>query len=211
MLESVKSVLYKVRSITKIARSSNIIQNHVFKLIREDSSLGSITMFMLDFFIRWNSTQLMIQRFLKLKKIVISLTTNASEIEGIKLSHLTKLHKWSLSIEDWQLVKILEIVLLPFLKATQIISGQNYPTLPISHVVYCSLKHHLNKVSEFVEENILKEILMEKLEYHFKTKMSQKQLDVTLVKVEFLKNKIFSPKSKMSFIFKTKNKIIISC
>ena len=75
----------------------------------------------------------MIQRFQKLKKmIVISLTTNTTEIEGLKLKHLSALHKWSLINEDWQLVNILDLVLLPFLKATQIISGQNYPTL--SHV-----------------------------------------------------------------------------
>jgi hypothetical protein len=185
VLESVKCVLYKIRSITKISRSSNIIQNHVLKLIREDSNLGKITMFMLDFFIRWNSTQLMIQRFLKLKKVVISLTTNACDIDGIKPSHLTKLNKWSLSVEDWQLVKILDFVLLPFLQATQIISGQNYPTLPISHIVYCSLKHHLSKISEVDEEKILKQILLEKLEYHFNTKLSQRQLDVTLVKLNF--------------------------
>ena len=75
---------------------------------------GYGTMFILDFFIRWNSTQLMIQRFQKLKKIVISLTTNACEIEGIKPKHLTNLNKWALSIQDWQLVNVLDIVLLPF-------------------------------------------------------------------------------------------------
>jgi hypothetical protein len=180
-LESVKCVLYKIRSISKLTRSSNIIQNHVLQLIREDASLGTITMFILDFFIRWNSTQLMIQRFQKLKKIVISLTTNACEIEGIKPKHLTNLNKWALSIQDWQLVNVLDIVLLPFLKATQIISGQNYPTLPISHVVYCSLKRHLNNKSQLKEEETLKEILLEKLQYHFNTKLSQKQLNITLV------------------------------
>ena len=106
VLESIKCVLYKIRSISKLTRSSNIIQNHVLKLIREDATLGTITMFILDFFIRWNSTQLMIQRFQKLKKIVISLTTNACEIEGIKPKNLTNLNKWQLSIQDWQLVNV---------------------------------------------------------------------------------------------------------
>ena len=61
----------------------------------------------------------------------------------------------------------------------------NYPTLPISHVVYCSLKWHLNNKSQLKEEETLKQILLEKLEYHFNTKLSQKQLNITLVKFTF--------------------------
>ena len=117
---------------------------------------------------------------------------------------MTNLNKWSLSIQDWQLVNVLDIVLLPFLKATQIISGQNYPTLPISHVVYCSLKRHLNNKSQLKEEETLKQILLEKLEYHFNTKLSQKQLNITLVKFTFYLKIKYAPSCTRRYNFSEK-------
>ena len=57
-------------------------------------------MFILHFFVRWNSTQLMIARFKKLKKVVIKLTNNPDEIDGIKEENVSKLETWMLSTTD---------------------------------------------------------------------------------------------------------------
>ena len=183
VLAIVKGVLFKIRSISRMSRKSNIIQNHVLKLVEEDPSLSRKSMFTLDFFIRWNSTFKMITRFKSLKKIVIALTSCPEEAEGITQRQIRNLKKFALTNQDWLIVDILENILNPFFKATEIISGRNYPTLPISHIVYASLKMHLGSFSASKEEKIIKKSLLDLLEFHFKNKLTKSQKDYTLVKI----------------------------
>ena len=174
-------VINKIRSISKLTRKSNIIQNHALQLIRDDNSFKKKLLFNLDFFVRWNSTAKMIKRFKFLKKIAIALTHNPEEVQGIKDAQSKNLKKWALSSLEWDLVDILDKVLEKFLTATELISGQNYPTLAISHLVYISLKSHLQMATESNNEKILKKVLLGRLEYHMNSKLSKSQKDFTLV------------------------------
>jgi hypothetical protein len=113
------------------------------------------------------STAKMIKRFKFLKKIAIAFTHNPEEVQGIKDAQSKNLKKWALSSLEWDfdiLDKVLEKVLEKFLTATELISGQNYPTLAISHLVYISLKSHLQMASESNNEKILKKLLLGRLE-----------------------------------------------
>jgi hypothetical protein len=129
------NVLFKIRSISKLSRKSNIIHHHVLKLIKEDSTFKHNIFFIVDFFVRWNSTYQMLKRFKTLKRIVIALTNSPEEIQGIKLNQSVKLKNWLLSSDEWIIVDTLEKILFPFFKATELASFQNYPTLAISLVI----------------------------------------------------------------------------
>ena len=123
----------------------------------------------------------MIKLFKFLKKIAIALTHNPEEMQGIKDAQSKNLKKWALSSLEWDLVDILDKVLEKFLTATELISGQNYPTLAISHLVYISVKSHLQMASESNNEKILKKFLLGRLGYHMNSKLSKSQKDFTLV------------------------------
>jgi hypothetical protein len=172
------NVLFKIRSISKLSRKSNIIHHHVLKLIKEDSTFKHNIFFIVDFFVRWNSTYQMLKRFKTLKRIVISLTNSPEEIQGIKLNQSVKLKNWLLSSDEWIIVDTLEKILFPFFKATELASFQNYPTLAISLVIKNSLQSHLC-MSGSSDEALIKQILTERLLYHLDTKISKKQKEYT--------------------------------
>ena len=143
VFKSVMIVLYKIRTISKFTRSSNNIQSHVLKLIKEDNSIKQNISFIIDFFVRWNSTYQMLKRLKSLKKVVIAMTNSPEEIDGIKLNQVSKLKNLLLSFDDWLLVDILDTILFPFFKATELASVQSYPTLPISLIINNALQSHL--------------------------------------------------------------------
>jgi len=179
ILDEIIAVLYKMRSIIKMTRKSNNIQSHVWKLMESDELTRKVS-FILDFFVRWNSTYLMIKRFKSLKKFANALTTSPERIDGIKIDQIKKLEKLHFSSTDWMLVDTLYLVLKPFYDATKLLSGQNYPTLSIAHVVYKSLTNHLQNSTEY-KESIIKRILIKRLYYHFHLKLSSCQRAFTLV------------------------------
>ncbi len=180
VLDSVLRVLYKIRAISKLTRKSNNVQNHVLKLISEDQSVKNKVSFIIDFFVRWNSTFKMIKRFKTLKQVVISITSFPEKISGIKDAQLTKLKCWLLSSDDWALVEVLSKILEPFHLATELASGQTYPTLSISLVILVNLKKHLDSIGTS-DEDVLKRILLERLKYHLESKITKKQKEYTQV------------------------------
>ncbi len=73
--------------------------------------------------LRWNSTYQMIDRFLKFKLIVKSITSTAeSLIEGIKKNDAKKLKDLMLSDSEWELIEVLHKLLKPFAEATTLLS-----------------------------------------------------------------------------------------
>ena len=180
VLNIISLILHKIRSITKLTRKSNIVQNHVLKLVRDDESIKHDISFIIDFFVRWNSTYKMIERFIKLKQVVISLTSLPERIDGINDCQVNKLKKWLFSSEEWALVEILSKILQPFFMATELASGQAYPTLAISFIIALNLKKHLSS-NESTDEGAIKRLLLGRLNYHLDSKISKKQKEFTLV------------------------------
>jgi hypothetical protein len=183
-LKEIAGLLTKVRSISRLARKSNVIQIKVKTLIQQ-YGLRKIN-FILDFHVRWNSSYIMVQRFKKLQTVVQSLTdSNIEDIDGLTPALHSKLQTWSLNNSEWNTLGMLEEVLLPFFLATKLLSGRKYPTLPLNLYVYRNLKAFLSNntlQNPKSKENFLKEHLLRALNYHFDEKISKEQHSISLVK-----------------------------
>ena len=71
ILGKVTKLLNKIRSFSKFCRKSTRIADAVSKLTGEDGL--NYKRFLVDFHVRWNTTYLMLQRFLEMKNIVVYL------------------------------------------------------------------------------------------------------------------------------------------
>ena len=115
-LNNIQLVLSKVRDTVKFIRKSNVIGSFVNDKIDEAVRLKKLKnnySFVFDFHVRWNSTFLMIDRFIKLKDFVKMLTANHSEIKSLDKSKLKKIQKLEIKSEEWSVIEDLHKILFP--------------------------------------------------------------------------------------------------
>ena len=179
VLKKVSVLLTKVRGISRLARKSNIIQIYVQQQIKE-LNFSKIN-FIIDFHVRWNSTYLMIKRFLQLKEIVKKIIDQSSIIDGIKENQIKNLEKFCLDRNNWALLETLQKILLPLYLATKLLSGRKYPTLSLNLYILGNLKAFLNQESNDDEEKLIKKHLLNSLCYHFDSKLSKEQKEISKV------------------------------
>lgn len=103
------------------------------QLYERDGTVWQPLQFISDVKTRWNSTFLMIQRFLKLE-VAVRLVTVARE----KLTPLMD--------EDWSVMKLLEQMLLPFFEFTELVSGDTYATLSLLYPAVRAVLHHFRQL-----------------------------------------------------------------
>ncbi len=104
--------------------------------------------FYIDFEILWNTTYLMLERFLFFSSIITNITQNPSNDIGIKPIQYQRLRKLAFSRIHWSLLMAKKNVLKKFRDATVILSGQKYTNLGISYfvMVYNSIWKQWNKI-----------------------------------------------------------------
>ena len=175
-------VLTKSRNIAHMAKKSSLINSKVKSLVKRNGIKRGKT-FLSDFRIRWNSSVIMLQRMQKLKQVVKDLSSVI--IDGLKKTRETRLRNaCEFSNNEWETLDSRVSILKPFYETTKILSGK-YPTLSLSFLVYKFLKSFL--LSQLVDtddstlEYLISEKLLDKLEYHFKNKLSKGQVMVRLV------------------------------
>ena len=85
--------------------------------------------------IRWNTTFIMVDRFITHKVIIDDINSrpfkvpNISSVQQLKLGN----KKFEFTNDDWCTIKDLQTVLKPFFSATTPISAKNYPTLALAY------------------------------------------------------------------------------
>ncbi|CAF4253720.1 unnamed protein product, partial [Rotaria magnacalcarata] len=122
----------------------------------------------IDFKIRWNTTYLMLQRFLLYCSIITNITQNPSNEIGLKENQYEQLKKLAFSRTDWILLMATRNVLKSFYEATTTLSTQKYESIGISYIVITGLKKYLTTVKdEEPFENLLKQELLSKFNYYF--------------------------------------------
>ena len=146
-------LLKKIRKIIKMIRKNSLIFSFVhqfLKFLRQSKSESTQEIrnsraltFLLDFHVRWNSTFLMVVRFLLFRPVVEEITKKPGNIDGLKDCHIEKLSNLVLSKEEWDLLEILKRNLAPFYKASCILSASSYPTLSLSYFVRQMLKNFI--------------------------------------------------------------------
>jgi hypothetical protein len=137
----------------------------------------------LDMRIRWNSTFVMISRFLFHSSIVTSLIHDPYKKVRLQSKQYRKLKQLSFISLDWSLLKALENVLGRFNQSTKTLSARGRPTLSISQGVKTALIGFLLVPDDapVTLENLLKKQLLFALNYYFDKHVSDEQSRATLV------------------------------
>jgi hypothetical protein len=165
------------------SRKSNIICNHI--IIKAQEKKLEYVNLIIDFHVRWNTTFLMLNRFIKFKEIINNITLEPEKIDGITKQNINKLKKLNLSNPEWELIDTLTKILKPFYSATKLLSAKNYPTLSIGIVIKSLLNNFLPNAQEEYDalqnQVEIAELLQEQLTYHFDTKLSVSQRNHMLV------------------------------
>ncbi|CAF4196557.1 unnamed protein product, partial [Rotaria sordida] len=88
-----------------------------------------------DIEIRWNTTFIMVDRFITHQAIIDDINSRPFKIPNISSVQQLKLgnKKFEFSNDDWCTIKDLQTVLKPFFGATTVVSAKNYPTLALAY------------------------------------------------------------------------------
>ena len=196
------NVLQRVRKLIKFIRKSYPLDNYVrqqiqlkkIEIIRhiegQKPKIIKLKDIIMDFKIRWNTTYLMLERFIAISAIITDITLSPSIQIGLKKRQYEKLRKSSFSRFDWLCLTALKNVLFPFYIATTLLSGSKYPTLSLSYPVLLALKTFLTikNTNDDPLESALKELLLIEFKYYFGEQISWEQKRATLVCIIILQN-----------------------
>ena len=137
--EHIGTLMRKCRSFVKLVNKSSILMNYVNNLKQEFNLRISLQ---LDCKSRWNSSHRLISTILTYKKIINRIISEKHEI-GINSKQSKKLSSNELDQSDWKMLELIEFVLHPFVHATKLISGSQYPTIGISYFAVIQIREFL--------------------------------------------------------------------
>ncbi|CAF3265381.1 unnamed protein product [Rotaria sp. Silwood2] len=149
LLVSVFNLMKKTRAGVKFIRNHNDTNEYVIKHIelKNKAQKENIGGLVLDMVIRWNSSHLLLCRLLSHKDIVKSVFSFPNNFNGLTDKQKKKLHKLTLKQNEWDLLVYLRDVLQPFQQSTTALSGQYYPTMASSFIIWRLLSYFLNSTS----------------------------------------------------------------
>ncbi|CAF4645497.1 unnamed protein product, partial [Rotaria socialis] len=195
LLIKVNVILKRVRRLVAMIRNTSGLNRYVIKEIkllleninrqREAQNKKKINFkhFTLDMKIRWNSSFIMISRFVLFSPIITSLTHNPSKEINLKPHQYRKLKKLSFTSLDWSILTALENVLEPFNHSTKIFSSRRRPTLSINQSFIHALRNFLTLADDapLTIENLLKKQLLLNLNFYFDKHVSDEQCKAMLI------------------------------
>ena len=162
LLLYINELLKRIRGMVKFIRKSSLIDAHVReKMASTNEQKGLVC----DLRIRWNSTWLMLERFLMHRDVINSIISSPDRISGLEKKQKSKLRSFVMSHDDWEMVACIHHILHPFLIATKILSAQKYPTLGAAFYVARKLEIFL---SENDNDSPIVSVIKQNLRFHFK-------------------------------------------
>lgn len=181
LLLYINELLKRIREMVKFIRKSSLIDTYVReKMASVDGRKGLVC----DLRIRWNSTWLMLDRFLVHRDVINSIISSPDRISGLEKKQKSKLRSFVMSHDDWEMVACIHHILHPFLIATKILSGHKYPTLGAAFYVARKLEMFL---SENENDSPVVSVIKQSLRFHFKlyfqVKAPYRQKECLLVSV----------------------------
>ncbi|CAF4047465.1 unnamed protein product [Rotaria magnacalcarata] len=185
---SVHELIQRIRACVSNVRGIRAVNDYVIRKARSNDPPIKSNL-VTDFEIRWNTTFIMIDRFVIYRSIIDDINSRPFKIAHITSTQQVKLgsKEFEFNNDEWNRINDLHTVLKPFLIATKIISAKNYPTLSTTYSVQYCLRHFLSESSE--NDSIwlkrFKVCLLEKFQLYFAQKISQYQRNTCLV-VAFL-------------------------
>lgn len=195
LLVRVHVILKQVRKLVRMIRNISSLNRYVTKqiklklenlnrqLLAQNKPKINYKEFTLDFKIRWNSSFVMISRFIFYSSIITSITNNPPDDLKLKQNQYRKIKQLSFTSLDWSILKVLENVLEPFNHSTKILSNRRRPTLSISQSVINALTNFLTVADEtpLTLHDLLKKQLLLNLNFYFDKHVSDEQRKAMLV------------------------------
>ena len=182
------SILMRIRLTVKFIRNNSIVQNYV-RIQRSLVATNTMSVekeVVLDLRIRWNSTYLMLIRFLSHKDIITTIVTSPGKIDGITKDQMSTLKTFVFTHEEWDLILFLQQVLEPFVIATKVLSGRNYPTIGLSMFVCRNLASFLQQdSSDSTILSKLKKSLLFQFNHYLNEKVEETQRQYMLVSFDY--------------------------
>ena len=84
VIKSIRSLITKIRKLIKVITNNHVLHEHFIKLASNHKSKQLI----LDFHVRWNTTFLMLKRFVEFKSQIDEITHKAEKIIGLQVLRL---------------------------------------------------------------------------------------------------------------------------
>lgn len=163
ILNNMKVVVSKVRNVVKHFKHSCVasehLLNHCFLLNVDQLTLIS------DCRTRWNSTYLMIERALFLRKPI-----TAYFVEEISQRFSNKCQSLLITQNEWNSLEILLEVLKPYFMATKLLSASNYGTISMGYSIIKGLRQSCETQVQLDHQNLsqlLKASLLKHLDVYF--------------------------------------------
>ncbi|CAF3422700.1 unnamed protein product [Rotaria sp. Silwood2] len=161
------NLLKRVRKLITFIRKSSVLDLYVRRQIQlknveikrraEEQGIKFVKLkdIVLDFRVRWNTTYIMISRFVAISSIITDITLLPSSEIGLKKNNII---------------------------TTILLSGSKYPTLSLAYHVLKGLKNFLTKLkADQPLENSLKKLLLIQFNYYFEQEIPMEQKRATLV------------------------------
>ncbi|CAF4093339.1 unnamed protein product [Adineta steineri] len=194
LASTIFNLLKRVRNLVGFIRKSSVLNRYVRHQIylkqveinrrakEEKKKPIKLKRLIIDFRIRWNTTFVMISRFISTSTIITDITFSPDHKMGLRKEQYQKLQNMSFSREDWSHLVALKFVLRPFYEATILLSGSKYPTLSITFHILKGLKLFLlsSKTDEPLQ-NSMKQLLFIKFKYYFESQMTGEQKRATMI------------------------------
>ena len=148
LLISLFELLKKTRAGIKFIRNHNVTNEYAVKHIKLNNQGKMVGGLVLDMSIRWSSTFLMVNRLLIHKDIVKNIFAFPNNFLGLTEKQKQMLYKLALKQNEWDFLIDIQLVLEPFEAATTVLSGQSYPTMAYSFLVWSFLSKFLQATSD---------------------------------------------------------------
>jgi hypothetical protein len=162
LLVYINELLKRIRLMVKFIRKSSLIDAYVREKM---ASVDGAKDLVCDLRIRWNSTWLMLDRFIMHRDVINSIISSPDRISGLVKKQKSKLRSFVMSHDDWEMAVCIHHILHPFLIATKILSGRNYPTLGAAFYVARKLETFLSANDD---DSPVVLMIKESLRFHFK-------------------------------------------
>ncbi|CAF4960902.1 unnamed protein product, partial [Rotaria sp. Silwood1] len=186
-------LLKKLRKLISMIHKSSILTSFIRNEIQRkqidldainnsnDQNNIKINELVKDFYVRWNSTYLMLIRVIAIQQIINDITYTPQARIGLTFKQIKKLKSLTNSHLDWELLQGLANVLAPFSLATSCLSGSKYVTLSLSYWVQKNLYTYLSTATINPLENMLKRLLLNKFILYFESKATPQQKNGKLI------------------------------